>query len=226
MRFLRENALRLAVGISLIFAGYTLGAFRMDPDPVGVLFVSVIVVATWLLLMAETQGSAERSTQVTFEKSVAKEVAREFDRARRSGRPLALARYRLGAQLRASRLNDKQLDRIQKTVRAVDRVWLDRDGLHLLMPDSDRNSATTALVRLRERLPALADLDPVVVVFPKDGITVGSLVRSLSLVPRPEGVAQTDRSALATDSVLDLISTEFARPSAVAVEQAPDEIHR
>lgn len=227
MTFSRGTALRLAVGIGLVCAGYTLGAIEMEPDPLGAIFVAVVVVAIWLLLFAETRGSEERSTLAAIEKSVAKDVAREVDRARRGGRPLTLARFPLrDAAMAGIRLSDKHLDLVQRTLRTVDRIWLDREDLYVLMPESDRNSAEIGLLRLRTRLSALGGIVPSVAVFPDDGVTMGSLATALGLRDRPEDTARTGRSELSTDRVRDAIAAEFALPVTPAAEPAPDEIHR
>lgn len=227
MTFSRGTVLRLAVGIGLVCAGYMLGAMKVEPDPLGATFVAVVVVAIWLLLFAETKGSEERSTLAATERSVAEEVAREIDRARRSGRPLTLARYPLlGSAPTDVRLSDKHVELIQKTMRTADRVWLERHDLYLLMPESDRNSALTGLVRLRTRLPALGGIEPCIAVFPEDGVTMRSLAIALGLEDRPEYPAHAGHHEPSTDRVRDAIAVEFARPVTPAVEPTPDEFHR
>jgi hypothetical protein len=101
----------------------------------------------------------------------------ELARSRRYERPFVLARVppRPGsAGALAGALRD--------LLRSVDRVWEERDGVYLLLPESGPETASRLLARIAEPLAALLPERAVVtfVTFPRDGLTQRALRAALA----------------------------------------------
>ena len=111
-------------------------------------------------------------------------LSRELDRSRRHGHPLALV------QLPASSAGE--LDRahraVELLVRSVDGVWLGRDAIFVLLPETDRTRADGFVARVRAAAPASIAVEAIAVVcFPDDGLTSEAL--RLGLVQRRTGTS-------------------------------------
>ena len=104
---------------------------------------------------------------------------REIDRSRRHERPVALAvasfpDHRLGGPLLADTIT---LARSQ--MRSIDLLLYDGSALWLLMPESHRDGAVTAIRRITDTAQATRDAVWRLVIFPDDALTVGSLMAEL-----------------------------------------------
>lgn len=71
---------------------------------------------------------------------------------------------------------------VRALVRSVDRVWAERDGVYLLLPESGPETASRLLARIAEPLAALLPERAVVAVvtFPRDGLTQRALRAALA----------------------------------------------
>jgi hypothetical protein len=226
--FTGRSALRLAVGLALICAGYILGVIDFEPGFAGALVVAIVVLAVWLLLVAETKASQERFTTAAIEASVADEVAREMDRARRHGTPLTIARFALGSTTkRGDRISRLKLEDVQRAIRTLDRAWLDNHDLYILMAESDRRQAQPVLERLARAIPSLDGVEPMAASFPDDAVTIGGLAQSLGIemVPwmRPEVGPMPPRSR---PTAPEALAVEAIRPSPPRVERNADTTQR
>ena len=187
MTFLLESAPRLAIGIGLVFVGYSLGSKETEASPIAAIIVAVVIVTVGAITLVDTNSRRQRTSRTAIDRSVADEVGREVARARRTERPVALARYSLLTTSLADRIvSDKQLRVIQGALRTQDRAWLDCLDLFILMPESDRASAGAALSRLQAVFAPLKDVEPRLAIFPEDGSTVGGLMSALRMDSRAE----------------------------------------
>ena len=117
------------------------------------------------------------------------ELHREFDRARRHGRPFALIRSELPVPRRRRLVGvmdglARQLPEMVGTgLRITDRAWLEDDALIVLAPEADHAAAQALVTRLatamREGLGSAEAVRWTVAVFPDDGLTTGALLAAL-----------------------------------------------
>lgn len=105
-------------------------------------------------------------------------VRREIERARRYERQFALIRVESGTPDRADDFaTDSTLEQIKPVLRALDYVWIERSGMHILLPEIGRAEAERCVSRLRDAVDG-----PVVcrvAVFPDDAVTDGALALRL-----------------------------------------------
>jgi hypothetical protein len=117
------------------------------------------------------------------------ELHREFDRARRHGRPFALIRAELPTSSRRRLVGvmdglARQLPEMVGTgLRITDRVWVEDDALVVLAPEADQAAAQALAARLQdamhEGVGSRSDLRWSIAVFPDDGLTTGALLAAL-----------------------------------------------
>ncbi len=117
------------------------------------------------------------------------ELQREFDRARRHGRPFALVRFEIPARSRRRLVGvmdglARQLPELVGTgLRITDRAWVEDDTIVVLAPEADQVAAQALVARLqdaiRERSGSTEDLRCTIAVFPDDGLTTGALLAAL-----------------------------------------------
>lgn len=120
-------------------------------------------------------------------------LGEELERARRRGYAVALV------QVPGVRCD------LEPDVRRLDRYWISRRGLHLVLPDTDRDGATLALDRL-----ASTGIDvrrARVVVFPEDALTTVGMVEAL------EGVGVTVEPVGSLELVPPLIDLTAKDPT-------------
>ncbi|MEP6953690.1 MAG: hypothetical protein ABI950_06470 [Solirubrobacteraceae bacterium] len=121
-------------------------------------------------------------------------LRREVDRSRRHGRPLALlrmgpphhsrlARHALVSAVRA----------LRGSLRGVDSVWLDRRGILLLLPETDRAAAGAVMERLPTIVPAVTAAQVSLVCFPEDGLTANALRAAVSREDGPPRALPAER---------------------------------
>jgi hypothetical protein len=103
----------------------------------------------------------------------------EVDRSRRHERPLALATARLPGEGVTGDDISETIARVRTQIRSIDVLWRDGSGLWVLMPESNRESATAAIGRIRDAAPATMRAVWRLVVFPEDALTVGDLIAKL-----------------------------------------------
>lgn len=115
---------------------------------------------------------------------------RELERSRRHDHPLALVRL---AALAGE--PETLLACVRAMTRGLDSVWLDGDGIVVLLPESDRDAADALLVRLRAALPGTIGAARIAC-FPADGLTAGAL---------RDGVAGLPVATAAAKRGLDLV---------------------
>jgi hypothetical protein len=151
-------------------------------------------------------------------------LEREIDRSRRHRHTLALLRLSWPASDRAQRRKlSAGVDALRATVRSVDSVWVDHDGILVLLPESDRAGADGLLARVRATSPGLVDAGEVrVASFPQDGLTANALraaVRRARPIPTalPVGPARAaasgaDREAAAERGRAGLRRHRRSRP--------------
>lgn len=124
-------------------------------------------------------------------------LRREVDRSRRHGRPLALlrlgpphhsrlARHALVSAVRA----------LRGSLRGVDSVWLDRHGILLLLPETDRAAAGAVMERLPTVVPAVTATRVSLVCFPEDGLTANALRAAVGREDAPPRALPADRGML------------------------------
>lgn len=103
-------------------------------------------------------------------------LRREIDRSRRHGHALTLLRLAPSHSGRGARRAREALIMLRQVMRSVDSVWSDRDGIFMLLPESDREAADGLLERLRDAVPDLVPEDGVrSACFPSDGLTANAL---------------------------------------------------
>ncbi|MGH8930444.1 MAG: hypothetical protein ACRDZO_07370 [Egibacteraceae bacterium] len=69
---------------------------------------------------------------------------------------------------------------LRAQMRCVDKVWVQRDEVFVLMPECNRTQATRALQRIERSDPHLLRLDSVrLAAFPTDGLTIPALIGAL-----------------------------------------------
>jgi hypothetical protein len=107
-------------------------------------------------------------------------LRREIDRSRRHRHALTLLRLGPAPRGRLDRRGREGLLStmlsLRQLMRSVDSVWADRDGIFMLLPESDRTAADGLLQRLRETVPeAVGPEGPRVACFPADGLTANAL---------------------------------------------------
>lgn len=106
-------------------------------------------------------------------------LRREIDRSRRHRHALTLLRLGAPPQGRVDRRGRETLMttmlRLRQLMRSVDSVWVDRDGIFMLLPESDREAADGLLERLREAVPDVVGESARVACFPADGLTANAL---------------------------------------------------
>jgi lipopolysaccharide/colanic/teichoic acid biosynthesis glycosyltransferase len=111
---------------------------------------------------------------------------REIDRSRRHRHQLTL--LRLGAPS-GNGADPRRLiataDRLRALIRSVDDVWVDGEGLFVLLPESGRDDADGLLNRLATTAPEIVGVGEVIVAaFPEDGLTANAL-RAAVGAPHP-----------------------------------------
>lgn len=113
------------------------------------------------------------------------DVARELERSRRHGRPMALGRIPLGATPSggaADEVTDPAdlAGELAPALRATDRVWVQGSDLLVLLAEATSGQAQHAVRRLVALLPAGAETAPPrVASFPEDGLTLTVLCECL-----------------------------------------------
>jgi hypothetical protein len=149
----------------------------------GAVIPAVVVAAgTALLVMAAstmTQGDAASRGDVDGWRQVAVEIAR----ARRHNRSLAMLRVEDGPSGAAGQ--PTMTDAIRRGLRATDVAWTAASNLYVLLPEADATTITGLEARLGEE-GIHVDLRSRAVVFPHDGVTVGSLREALESGARPQ----------------------------------------
>ena len=106
-------------------------------------------------------------------------VARELERSRRHGRPMALARIPMDAGALESSTPAAE-DRLTPALRATDHVWGQDGDVLVLLAETTSAQAQDALQRVLALLPGRATTDPVrIASFPEDGLTLTALCECL-----------------------------------------------
>jgi hypothetical protein len=120
------------------------------------------------------------------------DVRKELQRCRRYERPLALirmswpSRTSLGGRLFGKRAAREHLRRaIAGAMRDCDLYLEESRHLYLVLPECDRDAAQHLLGRLVQAAPDTAFLDVAVAEFPRDGLTIGGLLRAVELEVHP-----------------------------------------
>jgi hypothetical protein len=106
-------------------------------------------------------------------------LRREVDRSRRHHHPLTLLRLIAPPRGRDGRRRKLMatMQGLRRAMRSVDSIWVDHDGIYMLLPESDRDAAHGLLGRLRD---AASDAVPAgdavrMACFPEDGLTANAL---------------------------------------------------
>lgn len=101
---------------------------------------------------------------------------REIDRSRRHRHQVTLVRLLSPWDSRGDRRTlVATLSALRRTLRSVDSVWADHDGIFVLMPESDQDAAQGLLARIGRTAPAIAIEDARVACFPQDAMTSNAL---------------------------------------------------
>lgn len=112
------------------------------------------------------------------------ELQLELDRGRRYGHQFGLVRISYPRRVADHSSSIQEFARaLAVFLRRVDRVWIDRGGVYVLLPECDRTKVEAMLDRIHERLDALLGEGGTALVssavFPDDGLTSGALTATL-----------------------------------------------
>jgi len=144
----------------------------------------------------ETNGVARGRPEQAFKES----VSRELYRSRRYGRQMALVGVPAGEKA-TMRL-------IQRSVRLLDQVWLDREQVYILLPEGDREEAEGLLTRLASADPIMVDVEAArLAVFPEDALTTEALIQAV----RPVEKLQAPRRGRSVRSTVPSVKHARAR---------------
>jgi hypothetical protein len=106
-------------------------------------------------------------------------VARELERSRRHGRPMALARIPMDAGHLESSTPAVE-DRLTPALRATDHLWSQDGDVLVLLAEATSAQAQDALQRVVALLPDRATAAPLrIASFPEDGLTLTALCECL-----------------------------------------------
>lgn len=123
-------------------------------------------------------GDMVGSELVSERWSPAEELQVELDRSRRFGHHFALVRISSRREIRELAYG------VSSLLRRVDRVWIDRTGVYVLLPECDRTMVEALFDRLGEPLSRLLGennrSEVSSAVFPEDGLTSGALLSALN----------------------------------------------
>ena len=126
-------------------------------------------------------------------------LRREIERARRYERRFVLIRL----DARATPLRGPSvLDAVTPLIRDLDYAWVERSGVHVLLPEVGRDEG----LRCLERLRTAVEFDEGhyrIVVFPEDTVTAGGLMLHLdgaSVLPGPTDLPGARHGRVAVDS--------------------------
>lgn len=141
-------------------------------------------------------------------------LRREIDRSRRHEHTATLMRLPAVAQgdRRARRELAATVDRLRAILRTMDAVWVHRDAVYVLLPETNRDAVEALVARLRRVSPGLVPADGLgIACFPDDGLTANALRQAVDVAAQgaPQRGALRFRKATATafESV-----TEAERP--------------
>lgn len=181
------SAVRRPARRGLIIAGLLLAAmvviWQLSSQNLGVVAVATAPVGAIGLLLARDRGQlpeAARGGSVVGDWEAFK---REIDRSRRHERPVALAAASFPGLGITGSLLAETVAQARGKMRSIDLLWHDGSGLWLLMPESHREAATTAIGRITEAAPATRPAVWRLVVFPEDALTVGALIKQIDRTP-------------------------------------------
>jgi hypothetical protein len=170
---LRVSAISAAVVLGM-FAAYQLG---MAGGSVLMLVVPVVLAVFVIGTLAALVPDRDRHTPadaIGWER-----FDLELERSRRHERPLALLRISVSTGPRARRWAPPDSAEIRDAVRVLDAVWVDREHVFVLMPETNREALSRAIGRILTRLPRI-DLEAMrVALYPEDGLTSGALISRL-----------------------------------------------
>lgn len=159
--------------------GYALGADALSAELISSL--AIVGVASSALVISgalDRQARVSRFGRRASNAEVARQFHRELLRARRRGTPLAVARFpNPGGSSVDPRSIQRRVAEFRRHLRRIDLVWVRGTEIYVLLPETDGDAAAGALRRLRDRAPAaFAAIEPVVVLFPRDGLTSGAIL--------------------------------------------------
>ncbi|MFN2418756.1 MAG: hypothetical protein ABR593_07515 [Candidatus Limnocylindria bacterium] len=172
---------------ALIIAGLLLVPvvviWQLSSQNLGVVAVATAPVGAIGLLLTRDRGEWPMAAQGGSMVGDWEAFKREIDRSRRHERPLTLAAASFpGTAIRGGLLAET-VAQARRQMRSIDLLWYDGSGLWLLMPESHREGATTAIRRITEAAPAARTAVWRLVVFPEDALTVGALIKQLDRTP-------------------------------------------
>jgi hypothetical protein len=169
----------LACSVSLVVAGLLLtrGFIGINPGRPLFVFLGVVLAASATVGLAVDHVSIRATAQ-----SPADLLAAELGRSRRYGHPLCLV---------AVVCDEGTSDEIIRRLRGTDRAWRQRNGLRLLLPETDRQDVLGFAARME---PVLRGCEVRAAVFPVDGLTAEGLEDALAPV-RPFAVASAAEPA-------------------------------
>ncbi|QEC49147.1 hypothetical protein FSW04_17230 [Baekduia soli] len=130
------------------------------------------------------------------------ELRREIDRSRRGDHKATLLRVEsgtVGSGWRARRALTGAAARLEETLRSIDTVWVHRDALYVLLPETDQDAAEALVSRLWRDVPDLLPFDGLrMACFPAHGVTPNALRAAVERQPegRTERVRGTSAPAL------------------------------
>lgn len=127
------------------------------------------------------RGQASRISGVVEADKAARgwaQFAREMDRSRRHERPLAVSTFVVDLS-RPAFLRGEALLAVASVVRTLDVVWADGPHIFLAMPETGRDAAVRALMRVARIVTPHAANDWRLAIFPDDALTADGLIEHL-----------------------------------------------
>ena len=148
---LRIGAIAAAAGLGM-FTAYLLGLAG------GTLVVLVLPLALAVFVIATLALLPPAAARHTQDDAGRKRFDLELERSRRHERPLGLLRITVPPIPGDDRRSSVDVAHVLDAVRVVDAVWVERQYVFVLMPETDRVALARALGRIVARLPASAPM--------------------------------------------------------------------
>ncbi len=149
----------------------------------GAVLPAVAVAAGTAILARASSSTAQDDAASRGDADGWRQVAVEIARARRHNRSLAMLRVEDGPASASGQ--PTVTEAIRAGLRATDVAWTAGSNLYVLLPEADATTITGLEARLQEE-GFQVDLRSRAVVFPHDGVTVGSLREALESGTRPQ----------------------------------------
>ncbi|MEA2651366.1 MAG: hypothetical protein QOI85_1087 [Chloroflexota bacterium] len=154
--------------------------------------VLVLIALTFIALLTAFHGGRSRARAVPPSAPAGRSwdaLRRELDRSRRFERRFVLMRIPASDALDPNgrtAVRKGVLGVLPVVLRSIDQAWTIDGNVMAVLPESNSDSATALIARLRSTLPDPSALDGVQIAeFPEDGVTIGALVANLRTPPAP-----------------------------------------